>query len=176
MADEPTQRINKRLSEGLDSISERIDAGFASVRAGLDDMAEHVRKVEARTNAKFDTQDATLTREFSAIEIGIGELRDRVKHLEDETLPRAALAAAASAAEGAAKGAGEAAGAVAANAARITADHLVAAQRTPFLKTVTGKVVIWSGSFTAVMTALAQLPGAVKTSGLFLAWIAGLAK
>lgn len=156
---EPIQRISKRVSDGLDDVAQRIDDGFTSVRKAIDDLADHVRRVEARTNQKLVDQDATLTREFGQIEVGIGELRDRVKHLEDHGLPGSAAAAA----EGAARGAGEAAGRVAAATAKVTAAEVAKG----FWSTTAGKVV-------AVGTGIAALGAAVDNIPKVLVWLAGV--
>lgn len=167
-----SDRVSQRLSEGLDGVAERIDSGFASVRSAIDDLAEHVRKVEARTNARLESQDATLAREFGHMEIGIGELRDRVNQLETTTLPAAAAKAAAGMAEGAARGAGEAAGAVATLAAAAVASNT----SKPFLKTWVGRVVVACSAFTALITALGVVPNVLKGVELFWKFITGLAK
>jgi hypothetical protein len=161
MSDDPaTQRLSKRLTEGLDGVSERIDTGFASIRGAIDGLGEHMRKMDARTRADLEAQATALRSGLGQVEIGVGELRDRVKHLEDTTLPQQA----AMAAEGAARGAGQAAGIVAAETAKITA-----AQTKGFLSTWFGKVVAWSIGFAALVAGGAAIPTAAK--GLTKVWL-----
>lgn len=147
---EPIQRINKRLTEGLDDVNERIDQGFAGMRGALDQLVDQVRRGEARTNQRLEDQAATLQREFGHLEVGVGELRDRVRHLEQSALPQAT----ASAAEGAARGAGQAASQAAAATARVTAAEVAKG----FWKTTAGKVVAVGTSIAALGAGIDNLP------------------
>ncbi len=169
-----TERISKRLSEGLDGVAERIDSGFASVRSAIDDLAEHVRRVEARTNARLEAQDTTLTREFGQMEIHLGELRDgaqklndRVQELEKATGPAQAAAVAA----------------VVADTAKTTAATVVATAKITaaevtrgFMGTVAGRFMAVCAGFSAAVLALGQIPNVIKQTGMVLRFLEGLAK
>lgn len=158
---EPIARINKRLTEGLDDVNARIDQGFAGLRDAIDSLADQVRRSDARSTHGLVEQAAALTRAFSHLELGVGELRDRVQLLEREGLPRAT----ASAAEGAARGAGQAAGEAAAATARITA----AVVAKGFWATTMGKLVGAAVAFTALVTGIGAVPDAAR--GLTRFWI-----
>ncbi len=160
-------RLSQRIVEDKDQQNERIDKLFTR-------LGERFDRLEAKVDLKVDRLSADTHREIDEARRDVGELRDLVtKHGDrldeiDEHREESMRASA----EGAARGAGEAAGAVATAAAAVVA----AGQPQPFLKTVTGKIIAVCAVFSALVAALGAVPAVVKSTGLILTFLAGLAK
>lgn len=165
---DPLERVNKRLTAGLDDVNERIDQGFSGLRSVIDDLVVEIRKGDAATNRRLEEQTHALQSSLGQVEVGVGDLRDRVKMLEDSGIRESS----AGAAEGAARGAGQAAGLVAVATAKVTAAEVAKG----FWRTTAGKIVAVGTAIAAIGAGIDNLPKVIKWAGEALKFLSSTAK
>lgn len=157
-------RLGERLDGRLDNQAERMDTGFDRLTAAIDAMADSIRRLDARTTASLEAQDAGLQRELDHLGLGVGELRDSVTELKKRVAAvetNDLAAATTGAAEGAARGAGQAARLDAAEVAKT------------FWKTGVGKLVAICAAFTTIMVALGSVPSLIRGIEAFWTFLGG---
>ncbi len=160
------QKTMKAISDIGGSLSDRLDASDDRTRELFDTVFSELRDIKAKA-AKGETAQATLITAVGAVELGVGELRDRMlkaenniqEHLTEQTETRGPAVAQAT---------------LAAVQLSVPPAVKAAVKASPSLRARAAWVAAITGAFSASVLALEHVPeflrGALHLVTLLISW------